>query len=132
MGRWYKPGNAAVRPMERRERSSDSVNREHETSEFLDRPLDLAWDVRVFVALRVVPQRLFRGDGPDELVPLAQPIRGQRVVQAEAHHRGEEDRPYAGDGGDVISAPAHRNPPAPAEVGREPVPAPSPGLGRLR
>src|SRR2546430_417859 len=107
MGRWYKPGNASVRPMKRRERSSDSMNREHETPEFLDRPLDLAWDVRVFVAPRVVPQRLSCGDGPDELVPLAQPTPGQRVVQVEAHHRGEEDRPYAGDGGDVISAPAN-------------------------
>src|SRR2546428_13467761 len=99
MGRWYKPGNASVRPMKRRERSSDSMNREHETPEFLDRPLDLAWDVRVFVDLRVGPQRLFRGDGPDELVRLAQPTRGQRRVQAEAHHRGERDGPYTGDGG---------------------------------
>src|SRR5438445_5176002 len=105
MGRWYKPGNASVRPMERRERSSDSVNREHETPEFLDRPLDLAWDVRVFVAPRVVPQRLSCGDGPDELVPLAQPTPGQRVVQAEAHHRGAADRPYAGHACGAISAP---------------------------
>src|SRR2546430_14679874 len=103
MGRWYKPGNASVRPMKRRERSSDSMNREHETPEFLDRPLDLAWDVRVFVDLPVVPQRLFRGDGPDELVRLPQPTRGQRVVQAGPHHRGEGDRPYAGDGADVKS-----------------------------
>src|SRR2546422_7447450 len=96
MGRWYKPGNASVRPMKRRERSSDSMNREHETPEFLDRPLDLAWDVRVFVAPRVVPQRLSCGDGPTSWFPSRNQFAGSAssklrptiVAKRTVHTRG--------------------------------------------